>query len=141
MARLAASGLTGPLTAYEWPGNLRELVNVLERAVILEGTQIGENCELRDCIVGPGCRVGAGSTITGGAVLGEEEDVDPERLQPGACLALVLGKDFGKQYTLSVNVLNVGNTRVLLDNSLTFGGFHYNDPRQIYGELRYRFHY
>jgi len=54
---------------------------------------------------------------------------------------LVLGKDFGKQYTLSFNVLNVGNTRVLLDNSLTFGGFHYNDPRQIYGELRYRFHY
>jgi mannose-1-phosphate guanylyltransferase len=43
----------------------------VERAVVLAGTQIGEGCELRDCIIGPGCRVGAGTTITGGAVLGE----------------------------------------------------------------------
>jgi outer membrane receptor protein involved in Fe transport len=52
---------------------------------------------------------------------------------------LALGKSFGKQYTVSLNALNVGNTRVLLDNSLTFGGFHYNDPRQLYAEVRYRF--
>jgi len=52
---------------------------------------------------------------------------------------LALGKDFGKRYTVTLNALNVGNTRVLLDNSLTFGGFHYNDPRQIYAEFRYRF--
>lgn len=52
-----------------------------------------------------------------------------------------LGKDFGEKFTLAINALNVANTRVLLDNSLTFGGFHYNDPRQIYGELRYRFHF
>ena len=52
---------------------------------------------------------------------------------------LSLGRDFGERCTVSVNALNVGNTRVLLDNSLTFGGFHYNEPRQLYGELRYRF--
>jgi hypothetical protein len=52
---------------------------------------------------------------------------------------LALGKSFAERYTISVNALNVGNTRALLDNSLTFGGFHYNDPRQIYAELRYRF--
>jgi hypothetical protein len=51
------------------------------------------------------------------------------------------GKTFGEKFTLAVTALNVANTRVLLDNSLTFGGFHYNDPRQIYGELRYRFHF
>jgi hypothetical protein len=54
---------------------------------------------------------------------------------------IAAGKDFGKRYTFSINALNIGNTRVLLDNSLTFGGFHYNDPRQIYVELRYRFKY
>jgi hypothetical protein len=54
---------------------------------------------------------------------------------------LSLGKTFGENVTVSVTSLNVGNRRVLLDNSLTFGGFHYNDPRQIYGEVRYRFHY
>jgi endonuclease V-like protein UPF0215 family len=36
---------------------------------------------------------------------------------------------------------DVANRRVLLDNSLTFGGFHFNDPRQLYAELRYRFHF
>jgi hypothetical protein len=30
---------------------------------------------------------------------------------------------------------------LLIDNSLTFGGFHYNDPREIYAEFRWRFHY
>jgi mannose-1-phosphate guanylyltransferase len=43
----------------------------VERAVILQGSQIGDGCELRDCILAPGCRVGAGTKVTGGAVLGE----------------------------------------------------------------------
>jgi len=43
----------------------------VERAVVLEGSQIGDGCELRDCIIAAGCRVGAGTRITGGAVLGE----------------------------------------------------------------------
>ncbi len=51
------------------------------------------------------------------------------------------GKTFAEKYTFSVNVVNVTDLRVQLDNSLTFGGFHWNDPRQIYGEFRYRFKY
>lgn len=54
---------------------------------------------------------------------------------------LSLGKNLSDNLSLDVNAINVSNTRVLLDNSLTFGGFHYNDPRQIYGELRYSFHF
>ncbi|MGB6546336.1 MAG: TonB-dependent receptor, partial [Candidatus Acidiferrales bacterium] len=42
---------------------------------------------------------------------------------------LSLGKNFGEKYSISVSDLNVTNRRVLLDNSLTFGGFHFNDPR------------
>lgn len=52
-----------------------------------------------------------------------------------------LGKNFGEKFTVGLNALNVTNARVLLDNSLTFGGFHFNDPRQIYGEVRYRFRF
>jgi outer membrane cobalamin receptor len=52
---------------------------------------------------------------------------------------LSLGKSFGENITASVTATNVANRRVLLDNSLTFGGFHYNDPREIFAELRYRF--
>ncbi len=54
---------------------------------------------------------------------------------------LALGRDFGENICISATATNIANRRVLLDNSLTFGGFHYNDPRQIYGELRYRFKY
>ncbi len=52
-----------------------------------------------------------------------------------------LGKSFGEKYTVGFTALNVANRRVLLDNSLTFGGFHFNDPREIYVEFKWRFHY
>jgi outer membrane cobalamin receptor len=52
---------------------------------------------------------------------------------------LAIGKTFTENLSASITATNVANHRVLLDNSLTFGGFHYNDPRQISGELRYRF--
>jgi len=52
-----------------------------------------------------------------------------------------LGKSFGEAYAVSITALNAANRHLLLDNSLTFGGFHYNHPREIYIEFRYRFHY
>ena len=58
-----------------------------------------------------------------------------------ASIDLALGKSFTEKYEISVNALNVANRRVQLDNSLTFGGFHWDDPRQIYAEFRYRFRY
>lgn len=54
---------------------------------------------------------------------------------------LSLGKDFGERYSASVNGVNVANRRVELDNSTTFGGFHWNNPREIFVEMRFRFHY
>ena len=71
----------------------------------------------------------------------------PGQPYPGAYLPahttfdLSLGKDFGERFSASLNALNVANRRVELDNSLTFGGFHWNNPREIYVEVRYRFHY
>ncbi len=52
---------------------------------------------------------------------------------------LALGKTIGENLTASITATNLANRRVLLDNSLTFGGFHFNDPRQLSAELRYRF--
>jgi outer membrane receptor protein involved in Fe transport len=54
---------------------------------------------------------------------------------------LSLGKDFGDRFSASLHALNVANRRVDLDNSQTFGGFHWNAPREIYAEFRYRFRY
>ncbi|MGH9718218.1 MAG: carboxypeptidase regulatory-like domain-containing protein [Candidatus Acidiferrales bacterium] len=52
-----------------------------------------------------------------------------------------LGKHFGEKYSVSVTALNIGDSHLLIDNSLTFGGFHYDDPREVYVQFRYRFHY
>jgi outer membrane receptor protein involved in Fe transport len=54
---------------------------------------------------------------------------------------LTVGKEFGEKFSASLTALNVANRRVEYDNSLTFGGFHWNNPREVYVELRYRFHY
>jgi len=54
---------------------------------------------------------------------------------------LTVGKEFGERLSASVTALNVSNRRVEFDNSVTFGGFHWNNPREIFVELRYRFHF
>lgn len=54
---------------------------------------------------------------------------------------LSLGREFGDRFSVNVSGLNVANRRVLLDNSFTFGGTHYLNPREIFVQVRYRFHY
>ena len=51
------------------------------------------------------------------------------------------GHNFGERLSISVSAVNVTNHRVLQDNSITVGGFHYNDPRIISAQVRYRFHF
>lgn len=68
-------------------------------------------------------------------------DPPPDYLPSHTSVDLSLGKDFGEQFSASINALNVANRHLLIDNSVTFGGFHWNNPREIYVELRYRFHY
>jgi len=66
----------------------------------------------------------------------------PGQYLPGhTTFDLSLGKDFGDRFSASVSALNVANRRVIYDDSLTYGGFHWNLPRQIYVQVRYRFHY
>jgi TonB dependent receptor len=62
-------------------------------------------------------------------------------LPPHTSFDLRFGKDFGERFSASVAALNLTNRRYEIDNSVTFGGFHWNNPREIYLELRYRFHY
>ena len=64
-----------------------------------------------------------------------------DHLLPHTTFDLTLEKDFGERLSASLNGMNVANRRVDLDNSQTFGGFHWNNPRELYLELRYRFHY
>ncbi|MCL2769996.1 MAG: NDP-sugar synthase [Solirubrobacterales bacterium] len=65
----------------------------VERAVILDGTEIGPGCVLRDCIVSGGCRIARDTHILGGAVLAEGVTVGADnvitngaRIFPGVTL-------------------------------------------------------
>jgi hypothetical protein len=69
------------------------------------------------------------------------EDGPPFHLPGHTTFDLALGKEFGERFSVAVNALNVANRRFLLDNSVTFGGTHYVNPREIVVQIRYRFHY
>ncbi|MEA3175947.1 MAG: hypothetical protein QOF42_3358 [Gammaproteobacteria bacterium] len=68
-------------------------------------------------------------------------DATPSHLPGHAELNLSAGKNFGPALSASLTILNVTDRHLLVDNSLTFGGFHYNDPRQIYAQIHYKFGY
>ena len=61
---------------------------------------------------------------------------------PGhAQIDLAVGKQIGERFSAAVNATNIANRHLLTDNSLTFGGFHFDNPREIYAEFRWKFHY
>jgi TonB dependent receptor/Carboxypeptidase regulatory-like domain/TonB-dependent Receptor Plug Domain len=65
----------------------------------------------------------------------------PSHLPGHAELNMSAGKAFGNYLSVSLTVLNATNRHLLVDNSLTFGGIHWNDPRQIYAQIDYKFGY
>jgi len=65
----------------------------------------------------------------------------PTHLKGYAVLDLTAGRNISNDLSVSITTLNVTNRHLLTDNSLTFGGVHWNNPFQIYAELRYKFHY
>ncbi len=77
----------------------------------------------------------------GSGFLNGEGDAQPTHLAPHTTFDLSLGKSFGENWDLRVTGLNLSNHRYLLDNSNTFGGTHFVNPREISFQLKYRFHF
>jgi outer membrane receptor protein involved in Fe transport len=69
------------------------------------------------------------------------QNIPGDHLSPHTTFDLSLGKSFGERFSVNLQGINVANRRVLLDNSFTFGGTHYLNPREIFVQVRYRFHY
>jgi outer membrane receptor protein involved in Fe transport len=72
---------------------------------------------------------------------GFAENNGPSHLPGHTTLDLTLSKTLKDNLSVSLNALNLANRRYLLDNSATFGGTHYAEPRQVFFQIRYRFHY
>jgi hypothetical protein len=68
-------------------------------------------------------------------------EAPPSHLPGHAEINVSAGKSFGENFSASLTVLNLTNKHLLVDNSLTFGGVHYNDPRQVYAQIHYKFRY
>ncbi len=65
----------------------------------------------------------------------------PSHLPSHARLDLSVGRAISRNLRVSLTALNVFNKHLLIDNSLTFGGEHWNNPFEIYAEVHYKFHY
>jgi hypothetical protein len=66
---------------------------------------------------------------------------EPSHLPSYVVLDLTVGREISRNLSLSITGLNVTNRHLLTDNSLTFSGVHWNNPFQIFAQLRYKFQY
>jgi len=82
-----------------------------------------------------------GSGFTNGLADANQGPYNGPYLPAHTTFDISAGRALGEHFKLSASVLNVTNHRVLTDNSITIGGFHYNDPRTISADLHYRFHF
>jgi outer membrane cobalamin receptor len=64
----------------------------------------------------------------------------PGHLPPHTTFDVAAGMTV-KMWSVKLSATNVANKRYLLDESNTFGGTHYADPRQVSAQVGYRFHY
>jgi len=65
----------------------------------------------------------------------------PSHLPGYTTFDLSVGKEFGENFTVRFAATNISDVRYQLDNSNTFGGTHWGDPRLFSVQLRWRFHY
>ncbi len=119
--------VTGGLNSFDGPQDLFLLDHDQQNTLSLGG-----NANLpRNAWLAANLYYGSGFPDNGG----------PARLPAHTTVDVSIGKAFGEYWSVSLQGINVANRRFLLDNSLTFGGTHYFEPRQIYAEVRYRFHF
>ncbi len=125
-----SGAVTGGLTDFSAPANGYFLLDHDQRHTL----HTGFNFNLP-------YRVVAGGNLYYGSGFTDGSSALPAHLEGHTTLDLSVGKSISERWTVSLTAMNIGNRRFLLDNSQTFGGTHYADPRQVYVGVRYRFHY
>ena len=64
----------------------------------------------------------------------------PSHLQPNTTADVSVGHSVGERWRLSVTALNISNSRYPFSVNSSFAGTHFNNPREIIGQIRYSFH-
>ncbi len=127
---LGAGAITGGLTDFSPPENGYFLLDHDQRHTLHTGFHANLPWRLL-----------ASADVYYGSGFTDGESEAPAHLPGHTTFDASLGRSFGERLTISFTALNAANRRFLLDNSETFGGTHYADPRQIYVQLRYGFKY
>lgn len=123
-----AGAISGGLTAFSPPDSGYFQLDHDQRHTL----HVGFNLTL------PWRAFAGGNLYYGSGFTDGSSDV-PAHLQGHTTFDISAGKAVAESLTLSLTALNLTNRRFLLDNSATFGGTHYAEPRQIYLQIRYRF--
>jgi len=120
--------VTGGLTDFSPPGSGYFFLDHDQRDTLSVGYQVALPWRLST----------SGNFNYGSGFLFED---GPDHLPSHATFDFSFSRPFGERWNATLTALNITNNRYLLDTSNTFGGTHYDDPRQIFVQLRYRFHY
>jgi outer membrane receptor protein involved in Fe transport len=65
----------------------------------------------------------------------------PQHLPANQTVGLSIGRSFGEHLAAKLTATNLGNSRYYIDRSNTFGGSHVGDPRMVFMQVTWRFHY
>ncbi len=120
--------ISGGLTSFEPPADGFFFLDHDQRDTLTTGVNVD---------VAPGAQVALTVAYGSGFLQGD----GPAHKSAHAVVNVQASRAIGKQWTLIVSALNLGNTHFLLDETNTFGGTHFNNPRQFSAGFRYRFHY
>ena len=63
----------------------------------------------------------------------------PSHLPGYTTVDVAYSRTFHERWTAEVSALNLGNRRYRIDRSNTFGGSHFANPREVMGQIKYRF--
>jgi outer membrane receptor for ferrienterochelin and colicin len=121
-------GVTGGLTDFSSPGDDFFFLDHDQRHTLNSGFDVSLPWH---AWVSPNVSFGSGFLDGNG----------PSHLDPHTEANISIGKLFGEKWSVSATALNLSNSRYLEDRSNTFGGTHFNYPRQLSVQLKYRFHY
>jgi outer membrane receptor protein involved in Fe transport len=65
----------------------------------------------------------------------------PGHLPAHTTYDISIGKSFGENWQVKLSALNLADNRYLIDQTNTFGGTHYANPREVSVQLKYRFRF
>ena len=119
-------GVTGGLTDFSAPENAWFFLDHDQRTTITTG--VNANLPWRSW-ASANFSYGSGFLLEDG----------PNHLGSNNTVDLAFGKSVGERWSLGLTVVNIADHRFLIDASNTFGGTHWSEPRQVIGEVRYRF--